>query len=591
MLFRLEVRLKMKKFSYALTGLALACLLSCKEEEIEKPKPDPDPEPPVENVSVTLSSDALSVVVGETVALEALVQPAEKAATLEWTAGDPEIVTWSRTKSAAPAEEGVSSIVITGESIGRTTVVAAVDNCFATCTVEVLPKMATAVLLNKNELSLHPGESETLTASVEPEDVSYPGVSWSSDREEVAIVEAGKVTALSPGTAVITAASGELSARCTVTVTEVVVESLTLDVTSRELVVQEILMLTATLAPANATDKNVEWTTSDAAVASVEKIDASTEDDYVNGKVTALSEGTAEITATCGALTARCTVTVVAPEEPVAEPKIGDYFYSDGSWSDGGLLRIDPDGRNPEWASPKPAPKADKTVIGIVFQTRPERISDTDKENGFTHGYVVCSWSAHAPGRTTTFYSYDWNIGFMKAIKSGKSYYENLNGYLETRAALAAYEGRVDQIPAFDWTTTDFHVGAPTSTSGWYLPSTGQMWDMLANLCGHEVAEGLLPYRDYGYDITYVNHPFTASYDLISAFNDTLALVPDDQKEELPGTETYNGETICEIWTSSLYHANEDACGALFEIGAKGYFWIGTEWVDYPAVARPILSF
>lgn len=37
-------------------------------------------------------------------------------------------------------------------------------------------------------------------------------------------------------------------------------------------------------------------------------------------------------------------------------PKIGDYLYSDGTWSDGGLISIGSDGLNPVWAEEKPAP-------------------------------------------------------------------------------------------------------------------------------------------------------------------------------------------------------------------------------------------
>ncbi|MDE5645016.1 MAG: hypothetical protein K2I45_05180, partial [Muribaculaceae bacterium] len=78
------------------------------------------------------------------------------------------------------------------------------------------------------------------------------------------------------------------------------------------------------------------------------------------------------------------------PVPPVpADPKIGDYFYSDGTWSDGGLISIDPDGCNAVWSATRPAPLEGKTVVGIVFQTDPDRISDEDKAAGFTHGYVI----------------------------------------------------------------------------------------------------------------------------------------------------------------------------------------------------------
>lgn len=76
------------------------------------------------------------------------------------------------------------------------------------------------------------------------------------------------------------------------------------------------------------------------------------------------------------------------PVEP-AEPKVGDYFYSDGTWSDGGLISIDANGTNPVWAEVKPAPLAGKTVIGIVCSVNPDRMAAADKEAGYTHGYVL----------------------------------------------------------------------------------------------------------------------------------------------------------------------------------------------------------
>lgn len=64
--------------------------------------------------------------------------------------------------------------------------------------------------------------------------------------------------------------------------------------------------------------------------------------------------------------------------------KVGDYFYSDGTWSDGGLRKLYRDGKR-EIANPKPAPVnkseigASRTVIGIVFQTDSERIGAAEK--------------------------------------------------------------------------------------------------------------------------------------------------------------------------------------------------------------------
>lgn len=91
----------------------------------------------------------------------------------------------------------------------------------ATITVTAAPKPATGITLNKSELTLTAGNSDTsLTANVTPSD-STDTVVWSTNKPAVATVESatGKVTAVAPGEAIITAKAGSKTATCTVTVT------------------------------------------------------------------------------------------------------------------------------------------------------------------------------------------------------------------------------------------------------------------------------------------------------------------------------------------------------------------------------------
>ncbi|WP_218957897.1 Ig-like domain-containing protein [Enorma shizhengliae] len=79
----------------------------------------------------------------------------------------------------------------------------------------------TGVSLNMTELTLTEGDSETLTASIEPTDATNQKVTWSSSAPDVARVDAsGNVTAVAKGTATITAATedGGKTATCTVKV-------------------------------------------------------------------------------------------------------------------------------------------------------------------------------------------------------------------------------------------------------------------------------------------------------------------------------------------------------------------------------------
>lgn len=90
----------------------------------------------------------------------------------------------------------------------------------ATITVTAAPKPATGITLNKSELTLTAGNSDTsLTANVTPSD-STDTVVWSTNKPAVATVNSatGEVTAVAPGEAIITAKAGTKSATCTVKV-------------------------------------------------------------------------------------------------------------------------------------------------------------------------------------------------------------------------------------------------------------------------------------------------------------------------------------------------------------------------------------
>lgn len=91
---------------------------------------------------------------------------------------------------------------------------------FAACDQETEEQVAaTGITLSAETLDLTVGETETLTATVEPAD-STDTVEWSTDDGAVATVSDGVVTAVAAGTATITATAGDASASCTVTVNE-----------------------------------------------------------------------------------------------------------------------------------------------------------------------------------------------------------------------------------------------------------------------------------------------------------------------------------------------------------------------------------
>ena len=244
---------------------------------------------PVESVS--LDREELTLEEEGTATLVATVKPEDATSkNVEWTS--------SNTQVATVGENGT----ITAIKEGKTTITARVEDKQATCTVTVQKKFiaVTSITLNKTELALIKGQVETLSATVMPDDATDKTVTWtSSDAAVVTVDTNGKVTAVASGSAIITAKAGELQATCTITVT-VPVESVTLDRTSATMEEETTLTLVATVKPDDATKKTVTWSSSNTQAATVDE----------NGKVTAIKEGSATITAKADDKQATCSIKV-----------------------------------------------------------------------------------------------------------------------------------------------------------------------------------------------------------------------------------------------------------------------------------------
>lgn len=202
---------------------------------------------------------------------------------------------------------------VTAQKGGTATItVKAEDGSNVSNTIEITvtddtPVPVTGVSLNKNSLSLTVGGKDTLIATVAPTNASNQKVNWSSSNDKIASVDSsGNVTAVAQGSATITATTedGKKTANCAVTVTAstVAVTGVTVSPTSGTVNVGATLQLTATVAPSNASNKNVTWKSSNTNIATVDS----------NGKVTGKAVGEATITVTTadGGKTATCKVTV-----------------------------------------------------------------------------------------------------------------------------------------------------------------------------------------------------------------------------------------------------------------------------------------
>lgn len=242
----------------------------------------------VDVTSITLDKTSLSLIKGESETLAATVIPTNATHNkVSWTSSDTGVATVN--------SEGKVSAIANGSA----TITAQVDDVKATCDVTVTVPIE-SIILDKTELSLTKGQSETLIATIIPNDATESTVSWGTTNSYIASVENGKVTAMGGGKATITAKAGGKVASCIVTVT-VPVESVTLNYTDISLNEGESITLKATIIPKDATVQTVAWSSSDNSIATVDQ----------NGTVTAITQGSATILAQVGDKQVACAVTVI----------------------------------------------------------------------------------------------------------------------------------------------------------------------------------------------------------------------------------------------------------------------------------------
>ena len=285
-----------------LLSVSLIATYSCKKEKDKS----------VAVTEVRLNKASVTLVEGDTDELMATVMP-ENATDkgIEWKSSDESVATVSQTGLVTALKEGSSAITVITNDGGFK----------ATCDVTVNKKViaVTGVVLGKTELTLVEGEEEKLAVAVTPENATDKSVVWESGNESVATVsQEGLVIAVGEGKATITVKTndGGFSASCEVTVKKkvIAVTGVKLSAASMTLREGDKGTLTATVEPANATNKNVKWWTSDLDIVSVgSTLGGST------GYVEARKAGTATVTVKTedGEFSASCEITVEKKEVPV----------------------------------------------------------------------------------------------------------------------------------------------------------------------------------------------------------------------------------------------------------------------------------
>lgn len=239
-------------------------------------------ENPLSDISISNAPQSLPV--GSSVQLEAAVTPDDYVGHITWESSDTSVL---RVLSNG-------KVVAVGQ--GEAVITASIGEATSSVTITVTGEQPgesglTGVSLDRYTLTLYAGEeAEQLTATLKPEGTEAT-IRWTSSNQTAATVsQDGKITPLSAGVTVVTAAAGDYRASCIVTVQpkRVRVTGIRFDEPTHTLMMGSTVTLQPIIAPDDATVKNLTWVSSDEQTATVSR----------TGIVTALSVGETTITAT-----------------------------------------------------------------------------------------------------------------------------------------------------------------------------------------------------------------------------------------------------------------------------------------------------
>lgn len=233
---------------------------------------------------ISISNAPQSLTIGSSAMLEANVDSDSYVKYVSWESSDTSVL---RVLSNG-------KVVAVGQ--GEAVITASIGEATSSVTITVTGEQPgesglTGVSLDRYTLTLYAGEeAEQLTATLKPEGTEAT-IRWTSSNQTAATVsQDGKVTPLSAGVTVVTAAAGDYRASCIVTVRpkRVRVTGIRFDEPTHTLMMGSTVTLQPIIAPDDATVKNLTWVSSDEQTATVSR----------TGIVTALSVGETTITAT-----------------------------------------------------------------------------------------------------------------------------------------------------------------------------------------------------------------------------------------------------------------------------------------------------
>jgi len=271
--------------------------------------------------------------------------------------------------------------------------------------------------------------------------------------------------------------------------------------------------------------------------------------------------------------------------------QIGQYLFSDGTWGD---------------------LQEGKVPIAVIFSNV---TTEADAAKGWTHGYAMALHKARnlntggfslvwGPKGTDNEYLDNWDSGYP-GYPDG-TFGNDREGYTETHAIP---DDKLGTYPAFEtarkfWLGGENYQVAPEGTSGWFLPSTGLIFDILVNLGGLPSVnvnnvKGGFTYSNGGtdknYNISWQKNVGPASDQMAAS------LVKDNINKYLMPASVYAG-----FEADKNYIVDNDSYWTSTERNASAAFWVyignnGNGWVQILARndqskedvknVRPIIAF
>lgn len=265
-------------------------------------------------VSITIPN-SLSLTIGESYTFTPVISETGASTTLTWSSSNPSVVSVNNDQIKA-LSQGSSVITCTAS-----------NGVYAQCVVTVNPIYITNISLSQTDIAIEEGSRHNLYATISPENATNKEIEWISSNENIAFVgTTGTVVGISSGYCNITAKSKDgsnKSASCLVHVYKsVLAESITLDMSSVEIIKGEKIALKPTILPSNVTNTSYIWSSANPSCAIVDD----------NGIVTGLNEGTTNITVTTSDgtnLSASCAVKVKRNKYQILFKVNGEIYKKD----------------------------------------------------------------------------------------------------------------------------------------------------------------------------------------------------------------------------------------------------------------------